>query len=118
MLPEVNRQRCMESHCGIESNNGLCGRRPIAAAVGVQANVGRQHCAKRLHVAAAGSSKESLGKLEAALFLHLEARPCLADMRARAACELATRSRVTLDGRGDFLEAEPEHIVQQEGCPL
>src|SRR5262249_31651262 len=118
MLAEVSRQRCMESHCGIETNNGLCGCRSLVATVCVQANVGRQHCAKRFHVAVAGSSKESLGKLEAALFFHLEAWPCLAHMGARAACELATSGRVTLDGRRDFLESEPEHIVQQEGCTL
>ena len=114
----MSRQKFVRLHDGIESDDGLHGRRSLAAAVCMDADVGRQHRAERLHVAAAGGGKEGLGKLEATLLLHLEARSRLADMGARAGGELAAGSRVALDGRRDFLESQPEHIVQQEGRPL
>ena len=48
----------------------------------------------------------------------LEARPCLADMRARPGRKLTAGGGVALNGGGNFLEAEAEHVVQQEGRPL
>ena len=108
----------MELHDGIEAEDRLRRCRTLAAAVGMDADVGRQHRAERLHVAAARGGEEGLGELEAALLLHLEARPRLADMGARPGGELAAGGRVALDGGRDLLEAQPEHVVQQEGGPL
>ena len=90
----------------------------LAAAVRMNTDICRQHGSKRFHVAAARSGEESLGKLKAALFVDLEARSCLADMGARPGSELAAGSGIAPDGGGDFLEPQPEHIVQQEGRPL
>ena len=92
------------------------GRLPPPSAC--DADIGRQHRAKRLHVAAARSGEEGFGELQATLFLHLEARPRLADMAARAGGELAAGGGVALDGGRDLLEVQPEHVVQQEGRPL
>ena len=47
-----------------------------------------------------------------------KARSRLADMGARAGSELAAGGGIAADGRGDFLEFQPEHVVQQEGRPL
>ena len=52
------------------------------------------------------------------LLLHLEARPRLAHMAARPRGELAAGGRVAPDRRRDFLEVQPEHVVQQEGRAL
>ena len=108
----------VDLHDGIEAEDRLQGCRTLAAAVGMDADIGRQHRAQRLHVAAARGGEEGLGKLEATLLFHLEARSRLADMGARAGRELAAGGRVALDGGRDLLESQPEHIVQQEGRPL
>ena len=108
----------MKLHDGLESEHRLRGCRTLAAAVGMNTDIGRQHRAQRLHVAAARSGEERLGELEAALLFHLEARSRLADVSARTRSELAAGRRVTLDGRGDLVEVQPEHVVQQEGRPL
>ncbi len=84
----------------------------------LDADVGRQHGAERFHVAAAGGGEKSFGKFEAVLLFHLEARSRLADVSSGAAGELAAGRGVALDGGGDFLEREPEHIVQQKGRAL
>jgi hypothetical protein len=105
----------MDLHDGIEAENWLHGCRPLAAAVGMNTDIGRQHRGKRFHVAAARGGEESLGRLKAAVFVDLEARPRLADMGARPRSELAAGRRITRDGGCDFLEFKPEHIVQQEG---
>ena len=108
----------MNLHDGIETEDRLRGCRTLAAAVGMNADISRQHRAKRLHIAAARGGEEGLGKREATLLLDLEARPRLADVAARAGSELAAGRRVALDGGRDLLESQPEHIVQQKGRPL
>lgn len=111
-------QRFMEFHDGIEAGDGLHGRRTLAAAIGMNADISRQHRGERFHVAAARGGEESIGKLQAAFFLYPEARPRFADMGARAGSELAAGGGVTLDGGRDFLETQPEHVMQQKGRPL
>ena len=104
----------MHLHHGIESDDGLDRRRSLAAAIGMNADIGRQHSRQRFHVTVPRGGEESLGELEATAFVHLEARPRLTHMGARAGGELAASSRITPDSRPDFVESEPEHIVQQE----
>src|ERR1700704_684411 len=113
ILPETSRQIFMNLHDGIETEDRLRGCRTLAAAVGMKADISRQHRAKRLHFAAARGGEKGLGKREATLFFHLEARSRLSDASARAGGELAASRGVTLDGLCDLLESQPEHIVQQ-----
>src|SRR5690606_26773164 len=103
---------------GLKAENRLHGCRALAAAIGMHADIGRQHRAKRFHIATARSVEEGFGKLEATSFFHLEARSRLADVGARTGGELAAGRRITPDGGGDFLETLPEHVVQQESCSL
>ena len=112
--PETSRQIFVKLDDGLEAEDRLRGCRTLAAAVGMDTDIGCQHRTQSLHIAAARGGEESLGKLDAALLLHLEARSRLADMGARTSGELPASGRVTPDGGGDFLEAQPEHVVQQE----
>ncbi len=73
----------MNLHDGIEAEERLVGRRTLAAAVGVQADISRQHRTKRLHIAAARRREKRFGKREATLLFHLETRSALTDMGAR-----------------------------------
>src|SRR5260221_14508830 len=114
----MSRQIFKDLHDGIEADDRLHGCRTLAAAVRMNTDIGCQHRRKRFHVAAARGGEESLGKLKATLFVDLEARSRFADMAARPGSEPAAGGRITLDGGGDFLKSQPEHIVQQEGRPL
>src|SRR5512139_4086479 len=118
ILPEKIHQIFMDLHDGIEADDRLLGCRTLAAAVRMKTDIGRQYRSKRFHVAATRSGEKSLGKLKATLFVDMKARSRLADMGARPGSKLTTGSGVTLNGGGDFLESQPEHIVQQEGRPL
>src|SRR6267154_1592645 len=84
----------------------------------MNAYISRKHRTERLHIAAARGGEKGLGKFEATFLFHLDARSRLADMGARAGSELAAGRRIALDRRCDLLESEPEHVVQQKGCPL
>ena len=100
------------------AERGANRRRALAAAVAVQADILRQHRAERAHVAAARGGEEGAGDLQPARLLHAVAGPCVADMAARPGGELPAGHGAAADGGGDFLEAEAEDVVQQEGGAL
>src|SRR5689334_6367828 len=62
ILSEMNRQNFMDLHDSIEAEDRLHGGRTLAAAVRMNADIGRQHLSKRFHVAVARRGEESLGK--------------------------------------------------------
>ena len=78
----------MKFHDDIESNNQLHRSRPLATAVGMDADVSPWNSAQHLHVAAArGHGEEEPRQAGPALLLDLEARSGLADMGARAGAD-------------------------------
>src|SRR5580704_7861979 len=93
-LMEHCRQVLVELHHGIESKDRLCGRRPLAATVGMNTDIIRQHRAEHLHIAAARSGEKGFSERETALLFQLETRPRTANMFARAGGELAARRRL------------------------
>ena len=114
----MSDQKLTHLHDGIEADHRLQRCRPLAAAVGVDADVGCKHCAERFHVAVARGGEERFGELHAALSVDFEALSRLAHMAAGAGGKLAAGRRIAADGGGDFVEFHPEHVVQQERRPL
>src|SRR5579885_1204245 len=111
---EQGGQPLVQFDDAIEPEDRLPGGGALAAAVGMEADIGGEHRAERRHVAVARRGEEGIRKLEAALLLHLEARARLADMDAGAACKLTAGGAIALDRRRHLVEAEAEHVVQQE----
>ena len=118
LLAEHHGQRLVHPHHRVEAEDRPRRRGPLAAAVGVQADIGGEHRAERRHVAVARRGEEGLGDREAALLLHPEARAGLADVGPGARGELPAGGRAAPDRRRDLLEADPEDVVQQEGGAL
>ena len=115
---EDARDPSVKPHDVVETDNGPLRRRPLAAAVGIEGDVRREKRAQLIHVAAPGGRVEGGGDLEAALLGHRKARTRGAHMRARPAGELAAGRGLAADRLGDLLEADAEHVVQQEGGAL
>src|SRR5690606_23103504 len=113
VLAEQRGEGLVRLEHGFEAADRLGSRRPLATAIGMEANVGGQHSRERGHVAAARGGEESLGQFDAAPLLYLEARPGLADMAARPRRELAAGGRVAVESPRDLFEVDPEHVVQQ-----
>src|ERR1700722_4486903 len=84
----------------------------------MNADISRQHPAKRVYVAGARGGVKGLREGEAPLFFYLETRLRLADMGACASCELAASRGIALDGFRDLLKFQPENIVEQKCGPL
>jgi len=105
----------MQLHDGGEPDDRLYRGRHLAAAIGIGGDIRGEQRPQPLHVAAAGGREERRGDLQAALLGQRKAGARRAHVAARAAGELTAGRRRTTDRRGDLVEADAEHVVEEKG---
>ena len=112
---EPRRQRLVRLQHMIEPDDRLHGGRALGATVGVDGHVRREHRTQGGHVAAARGGEEGFGDFETMLLLHPEAGAGVADVGTGARGELPAGGGLAVERAGDLLEADAEHVVEQEG---
>ena len=85
------------------------------AAVGPEDDIGVEHGNERVEVTVSRGGAEPLDHLPLGGQVGIRHGRSAADAAARSAGELARRLGWALDDRGDLLERDGEHVVQDEG---
>ena len=99
--------------------NHLGCRGPPAAKIGAQYNIGIQDCDQRIEIATPGCAKEGVDHLALPSKIRIRSRYLDAlDTSPCPAGELSGRRRRSIDHGSDFIEGQPEHVMEHERKPL
>lgn len=91
-----------------------CGAQRDGLLVGAQDDVRVEDGEQRVEVASVGGSEEGVDERRVTEAIHLLGRVLLPHARARPARELAGRRHAAVDDRGDVVERNREHVVEDE----